>query len=128
MMPVRKARAERVTLRDVAHKSGFSTSTVSIVLSGAPLSRYVAAGTKERIRKAAKDLGYRPDVLARSLLSRRSNTIGVLLFDISDPYCQLILRGIEKTLGGTSWLPIMVDGHNTPARFQSYPGPFPELY
>jgi LacI family transcriptional regulator len=119
-MSVRKTRSKRVTLRDVARKSGFSPSTVSIVLSDAPLSRHVAAETKERIRKAAQELGYRPDVYARSLRSRRSNTIGVLLFDISDPYCLLVLRGIEKTLRGTPWLPILVDAHNDPARFESY--------
>ena len=119
-MSVRKTRSKRVTLRDVARKSGFSPSTVSIVLSDAPLSRYVAPETKERIRKAAQELGYRPDVFARSLRSRRSNTIGVLLFDISDPYCVLVLRGIDQTLRGTAWLPILVDAHNDPARFESY--------
>ena len=119
-MSVRKTKPKRVTLRDVARKSGFSPSTVSIVLSDAPLSRYVASETKERIRKAAEELGYRPDVYARSLRSRRSNTIGVLLFDISDPYCLLVLRGIEKTLRGTPWLPILVDAHNDPTRFGSY--------
>ncbi|HTV04707.1 MAG TPA: LacI family DNA-binding transcriptional regulator [Acidobacteriaceae bacterium] len=119
-MSQRKARPKRITLRDVARKSGFSPSTVSIVLSDAPLSRYVAADTKEHIRKVAKELGYKPDVFARSLRSRRSNTIGVLLFDISDPYCLLILRGIEKTLRGTSWLPILVDAHNDHTRLQSF--------
>ncbi|HUY80156.1 MAG TPA: LacI family DNA-binding transcriptional regulator [Acidobacteriaceae bacterium] len=119
-MSVRKTRPKRVTLRDVARESGFSPSTVSIVLSEAPLSRYVAAATKERIRKVAQELGYRPDVFAQSLRSRRSNTIGVLLFDISDPYCLLILRGIEKTLQGTPWLPVLVDAHNDRTRFQDY--------
>ncbi|MGC2547903.1 MAG: LacI family DNA-binding transcriptional regulator, partial [Silvibacterium sp.] len=79
-MPARKPKSTRVTLQDVARKSGFSPSTVSIVLSEAPLSRYVATKTKERIRKTAAALGYRPDVFARSLRSRRSNTIGVLVF------------------------------------------------
>jgi len=119
-MSVRKTRSKRVTIKDVARKSGFSPSTVSIVLSEAPLSRYVALETKERIRKASKELGYRPDVFARSLRSRRSNTIGVLLFDISDPYCLQILRGIESVLRGTPWLPVLVDAHNDHLRFQNY--------
>lgn len=119
-MPGSKARSKRVTLRDVARKSGFSPSTVSIVLSAAPLSRYVATQTKEHIRKIAQELGYRPNDFARSLRSRRSNTIGVLLFDISDPYCLLILRGIEKTLRDTRWLPILMDAHNDHTRFQGY--------
>ena len=115
-----KSKSTRVTLLDVARKSGFSPSTVSIVLSDAPLSRYVAATTKERIRKTAQSLGYRPDVFARSLRSRRSNTIGVLVFDISDPFCVLILRGIEKTLYSTSYLPILMDAHHERQQFEGY--------
>jgi LacI family transcriptional regulator len=119
-MPGRKSKSTRVTLLDVAKKSGFSPSTVSIVLSDAPLSRYVAAGTKERIRKTAQVLGYRPDIFARSLRSRRSNTIGVLVFDISDPFCVLILRGIEKTLQSTRYLPILMDAHHERKQFEGY--------
>lgn len=119
-MPVRKTKSARVTLRDVARRSGFSTSTVSIVLSEAPLSRYVAAQTKERIRKTAEALGYRPDVFARSLRSRRSNTIGVLVFDIFDPFCVLILRGIEKAFHGTRFMPILMDAHHEREQFEGY--------
>lgn len=115
-----KFKSTRVTLLDVARRSGFSPSTVSIVLSDAPLSRYVAATTKERIRKTAQSLGYRPDVFARSLRSRRSNTIGVLVFDISDPFCVLILRGIEKTLHSTPYLPILMDAHHERQQFKGY--------
>jgi LacI family transcriptional regulator len=115
-----KSKSTRVTLLDVARRSGFSPSTVSIVLSDAPLSRYVAATTKERIRNTAQSLGYRPDVFARSLRSRRSNTIGVLVFDISDPFCVLILRGIEKTLHSTSYLPILMDAHHERQQFEGY--------
>jgi LacI family transcriptional regulator len=119
-MPGSKSKSTRVTLLDVARRSGFSPSTVSIVLSDAPLSRYVAATTKERIRKAAESLGYRPDIFARSLRSRRSNTIGVLVFDISDPFCVLILRGIEKRLHSTPYLPILMDAHHERKQFEGY--------
>jgi LacI family transcriptional regulator len=119
-MPGGKSKSTRVTLLDVAQKSGFSPSTVSIVLSNAPLSRYVASTTKDRIRKTAQNLGYRPDIFARSLRSRRSNTIGVLVFDISDPFCVLILRGIEKTLHSTPYLPILMDAHHERQQFEGY--------
>jgi LacI family transcriptional regulator len=116
----RKQPSNRVTILDVARKSGFSASTVSIVLNEAPLSRYVAATTKERIRQTAKALGYRPDAFARSLRSRRSHTIGVMVFDISDPFCTLILSGIEKTLHPTGYLPIIMDAHNERKQFEGY--------
>lgn len=105
---------------DVARESGFSPSTVSIVLNEAPLSRYVAATTKEQIRKTADALGYFPDIFARSLRSRRSHTIGVLIFDISDPFCMLILRGIEKALHPTPYLPLIMDAQNQWSQFEAY--------
>ncbi len=119
-MPRVKAKSNHVTIVDVARTSGFSPSTVSIVLNEAPLSRYVAAQTKERIKKTAKDLGYRPDAFARSLRSRRSHTIGVLIFDISDPFCILILQGIERALHATPYLPIIMDAHNQQKQFEGY--------
>ena len=110
----------RVTLADVARECGFSSSTVSIVLNEAPLSRYVAANTKLLIKETSKRLGYRPDAFARSLRSRRSLTIGIMVFDISDPFCTLILKGIQKTLQPTGYLPIIMDAHNEPKQFERY--------
>ena len=46
-----------MTIREVAKESGFSSTTVSIVLNNAPLSRYIPAPTKKRIERAAKKLG-----------------------------------------------------------------------
>jgi LacI family transcriptional regulator len=109
-----------VTIRDVAKESGFSSTTVSIVLNDAPLARYIPPATKKRIEKAAKKLGYRPNLFARSLRSKRSHTVGVMVFDMTDPYCTLILRGIENTLYQASYLPILTDVHNERARFESY--------
>ena len=65
-----------ITIRDVAKESGFSSTTVSIVLNDAPLARYIPPVTKKRIEKAAKKLGYRPNLFARSLRSKRSHTVG----------------------------------------------------
>jgi LacI family transcriptional regulator len=97
-MVERKTKSRPITLVDVARESGFSPSTVSIVLNDAPLSRHIAATTKERIRKAAQTFGYRPDAFACSLRSRRSHTVGVMIFDLSDPFCTLILRGIDNNV------------------------------
>ncbi|HEY6767790.1 MAG TPA: LacI family DNA-binding transcriptional regulator [Candidatus Sulfotelmatobacter sp.] len=109
-----------VTIRDVAKESGFSSTTVSIVLNSAPLSRYIPATTKKRIERAAKKLGYRPNQFARSLRSKRSHTVGVMVFDMTDPYCTLVLRGIENTLYQASYLPILTDVHNERVRFERY--------
>jgi len=109
-----------VTIREVAKASGFSSTTVSIVLNNAPLARYIPATTKTRIERAAKKLGYRPNLFARSLRSKRSHTVGVMVFDITDPYCTLVLRGIENSLYQSSYLPILTDVHNERARFERH--------
>src|SRR6201988_1514362 len=109
-----------VTIRDVAKQSGFSSTTVSIVLNNAPLARYIPAVTKKPIEGAAKKLGYRTNLFARSLRSKRSHTVGVMVFDMTDPYCTLVLRGIENTLYQASYLPILTDVHNERSRFERY--------
>jgi len=109
-----------VTIRDVAKASGFSSTTVSIVLNNAPLARYIPPVTKKKIETAAKKLGYRPNLFARSLRSKRSHTVGVMVFDMTDPYCTLILRGIENSLFQAGFLPILTDVHNERVRFERY--------
>ena len=109
-----------VTMRDVAKASGFSPATVSIVLNNAPLARYIAPATKRRIEEAAKKLGYRPNVMARFLRSKRTHSVGVILFDITDPFCTPILRGIENSLYQASYVPILADAHNQRNRFERY--------
>jgi len=109
-----------VTMRDVAKESGFSSATVSIVLNNAPLARYISGSTKKRIERAAHKLGYRPNLFARSLRSKRSHTVGVMVFDMTDPYCTLVLRGIENSLYQSPYLPILTDVHNERSRFERY--------
>ena len=115
-----KSALRHVTIVDVAKASGFSPSTVSIVLNEAPLSKHVAAKTKLHIRKTAEKMGYRPDASARSLRAGRSHMIAVMIFDISDPICTLILRGIERALDPTAFLPIVMDAHNEQKQFERY--------
>jgi LacI family transcriptional regulator len=109
-----------ITIRDVARESGYSASTVSIVLNNAPLSRYIPGDTKQRIETTARRLGYRPNPLARSLRSQRSNVVGVMVFDITDPFCTPILRGIENALYQGNYLSLLADAHNEPRRFERY--------
>jgi LacI family transcriptional regulator len=116
----KRAQPAAVTIRDVAERSGFSSATVSIVLNNAPLARYIPDKTKGSIQRAASHLGYRPNLFARSLRGRRSHTVGVMVFDMTDPYCTLVLRGIENTLYQSSFLPILTDVHNERSRFERY--------
>ena len=109
-----------VTLLDIARACGFSVSTVSIVLSEAPLSQNVAEATRQRIRAMAQQLGYHPDAFARSLRRRHSQTIAVLAYDLSDPFCIPIVRGIQAGLQPASYLPLLMDAQTQRKLFDSY--------
>lgn len=109
-----------VTLLDIARACGYSVSTVSIVLSEAPLSQNVAASTREQIRNMARKLGYHPDAYARSLRRRRSQTIAVLAYDLSDPFCIPIVHGIQAGLQPADYLPLLVDAQTQRRLFDSY--------
>jgi DNA-binding LacI/PurR family transcriptional regulator len=117
---VPQRRSGHVTLLDVARACGFSVSTVSIVLSEAPLSQNVAEKTRQQIRAMAQQLGYHPDAFARSLRRRRSQTIGVLAYDLSDPYCIPIVRGIQAGLQPASYLPLLMDAETQRGLFDRY--------
>ena len=107
-----------VTIRDVAGQSGFSVTTVSMVLNAGPAAERISARTRARIGKVARRLGYRPNLFARSLRSQRSHTIGVVVFDITDAYCTQILRGIENHLRPSGYFPIVTDLQNDRSQFQ----------
>jgi len=113
-------RSGHVTLLDIARACGYSVSTVSIVLSEAPLSQNVALSTREKIREMARHLGYHPDAYARSLRRRRSQTIAVLAFDLSDPFCIPIVRGIQSGLQPGNYLPLLMDTQTQRKVFDSY--------
>jgi LacI family transcriptional regulator len=107
-----------VTIRDVAGESGFSVTTVSMVLNDGPAAARISSRTRTRIWKVARRLGYRPNLFARSLRSQRSHTIGVVVFDITDAYCTQILRGIENYLRPSGYFPITTDLQNDRSQFQ----------
>jgi DNA-binding LacI/PurR family transcriptional regulator len=113
-------KTDAVTMKDVANLSGFSPATVSIVLNNAPLARYIAPATKNKIEETARKLGYRPNAMARFLRSKRTNSVGVMFSDITDPFCTPVLRGIENSLYQGSYLPILADSHNQRNRFERY--------
>lgn len=74
------------TMRDIAHATGVSQSTVSRVLSGAPTTVPIADQTRQRVIDAAKAVGYRPNPLARGLRGARTMLLGVIVRDITDPF------------------------------------------
>lgn len=91
-------RRKSVTLKDLAEHLDLSPAAVSMVLNRSPAAEAIPQGTQERVFAAASDLGYRPNYLARSLRSRRSYSVGVLVPEISEPYAAEVMSGIEDRL------------------------------
>lgn len=88
----RFAPPERATIADVAKLADVSKATVSQVLSG---KRPVAPATRERVESVIHELGYRPDGLARSLRTRRTHMVALMIPDITNPFYPLLARGLE---------------------------------
>ncbi|WP_219644014.1 LacI family DNA-binding transcriptional regulator [Cohnella sp. CFH 77786] len=80
------------TIMQVAERAQVSKATVSRVLNRNP---QVKEDIKERVLKAIEELGYRPSAIARNLATSRSNMIGLILPDITNPYFPVLARGIE---------------------------------
>ena len=83
-----------VSIKDVAEAAGVSTATVSRVLSN---GLHVRPEVRERVMATVERLGYRPNLVARSLRSQQSSTIGLIVSDISNPFFTAISRAVEDT-------------------------------
>jgi len=103
------------TLRDVARVAGVHPGTVSRALN--PQTRgLVNERTARRVLDAAKELGYRPNPIARGLRTNRSNTIGVLVPDLMNPLFAAVVRGIEDGLREGGYTPLIANTDNDAER------------
>jgi DNA-binding LacI/PurR family transcriptional regulator len=84
-------------LKKLAEYLGLNPATVSVVLNDVP-GRSIPQATRDRIKAAAKKLNYRPSLLARSLRSRRTYTIGILVPELGDGYHTQVMSGIGDHL------------------------------
>lgn len=82
-----------VTINDIAKASGVSPATVSRVLNS---SGYVKEETRQKILKVIKQLNYTPSAIARSLSTSRTNTIGVIVPDVNNPFFGEVIKGISE--------------------------------
>jgi LacI family transcriptional regulator len=105
----------RPTIQDVANLAGVHPATVSRALDPR-LEGRIAAPTAERVRQAARRLGYVPDPVARSLRSRRSAAIGVIVPDLANPVFPPIVAGIEDALAEAGYVTLIANTGNDPVR------------
>ena len=99
-----------VTIKDIAKAANVNQSTVSKALRG--LEGLVSSDTAKRIADIAAEMGYRPNAVAASLRTNRSNLIGIIVPDLSNPLFGPIAQGLESKLREAGWMSVMVQ---TPA-------------
>jgi len=104
----------QATLADVAKATGVSVSLVSLVLAGKAAKRCSPA-IEAKIRKAAKDLGYRTNRLARSLKEQQTRTLGMLSIEVATtPYAGQLLSAAQKTARSHDYELLFVEVENNP--------------
>jgi LacI family transcriptional regulator len=82
-------------MHDVARRAGVSQPLVSLVIAGKSTVR-VADATRDRILRAAEELGYRPNVIARALVQARSYSLGIIIPDLHNPFFADVVAGVER--------------------------------
>lgn len=100
-----------VTLRDVADRAGVHPSTVSRILSGARGGDSEAAA---RVHKAAQELGYRINTVARSLRQQSTTTIGLVVPDLENPFFPSLVKSIESALNRAGYVLLLCDAQDDP--------------
>jgi LacI family transcriptional regulator len=103
----------RVTLADVAQHAGFSRSTASLVFQESPL---VARDTRETVLSSAEALGYVYDRRAAALRTRRSDTVGLLIPGLVNPFFAALVQAIEEELAPVGLTVLLANSLESPAR------------
>ncbi len=98
-----------VRLKDIADKTGFSTNTVSLALRHSPR---IPQQTRDVIQRAAAELNYLPNQIAKSLVSRETKTIGLVLTDINNPVLTHTAQSIELALSARGYGTLFATSNN----------------
>ena len=104
-------------IREVAKLAGVAPITVSRVVNGA---NSVSEDTRRRVQQAVDQLHYVPNSLARSLRSRRSHTIALIVSDITNPFWTTVARGVEDIAAENDYRTILCNTDENPAKETNY--------
>jgi DNA-binding LacI/PurR family transcriptional regulator len=105
------------TIKDVAKRAKVATSTVSYIINN---KKKVKKETKERVLKAIEELNYSPNLVARSLKTKKSNSIGVIVPDLSNEFFIDIIKGIEDTMSVEGYTIILCSTYEDPIKETTY--------
>lgn len=108
------AKRRRPTQEEVARLAGTSTAVVSYVLNNGP--RPVSEDARRRVLAAIDEIGYRPNNLARALVSGKSSVLGLVVPDLANPFLAHITQCIERTFFGHGYSLFIGDSEDNPER------------
>lgn len=108
-------RATRVTMADVARLAGVSSTTVSHVINR---TRYIDPRTEDAVRAAIEQTGYSSDGIARSLRTGTTETVGLAMSALSNPYFADFVHAIEREISDSGFSMVLTDTHDDPEREQ----------
>lgn len=106
-----------ITLQDIAAHAGVSRSTVSLVLRESPL---VAERTRTRVQHSIKALGYVYNRGAAALRASRTSTLGVVVYDIANPFFGAMVAGIDTALNREGYVSFLANSEDSPERQQRF--------
>jgi len=110
-----------VSLKILADYLGLSPATISLVVNDAPGAKSIGAKTRQRVLAAAKKFNYKPNFLARSLRTRHSFTVGVVVPELSEGYFPMVMSGVEQHLLQSGYLHFVVSHQCKPDLLAGYP-------
>ncbi len=105
---------QRATISDVAAVAGVSKATVSKYLGNK--GYYIAAETRERIADAIRELEFQPNAIAQGLSNRRSDTIGIIVASITNPFYPELIAGVEEVIGDSEYTLLLGSTDGQPVR------------
>lgn len=108
----------RYTISDIARIANVSKATVSRVINNK--SEGVSKETAQRIRKIIKELGYRPNTLAQSIVSSKAKMLGLVIPDITNPFFPQLVRGIEDYANSCGYTVFLCNSDNDPKKEERY--------
>ena len=100
---------KKITIKEIAELAGVSRTTVSRVLSG---GAFVNKNTGDKILKIIEEKEYKPSIIAQSLRTRRTRTIGLVLADIENPFYSRVAKGVIDVAEAKKYNVILCNSNN----------------
>lgn len=110
-----------ISLKILAEYLDLSPATISLVVNNAPGAKSIAPATRDRVMAAVKKLDYQPNSIARSLRTRQTFTIGVIVPELSEGYFTMVMNGVEDYLMQAGYLHFVVCHQGRPDLIDEYP-------